>query len=159
MSQTPPIIDHKLEYQLNMMSGAAKRALLGTLLKNLQSSTGTNLTTITGDVTFTSGGVSAIGAGKVLTAMIAVAAVTGPKIKIVIRTLTIAIGAATATVTNTADINGIPLAPYIASTTLDATLTSITSLQFIASTGQIIVNGNANATAAVSVVVPMIQAT
>jgi hypothetical protein len=148
MSQTPPTIDHKLEYQLNMMNAAAKRALLGTLLKNIQSSTGTNLTTITGDVTFTSGSVSAIAA----------AAVTAPKIKIVNRTLIIAIGAKTATVTNAADINGAPLAPYIASATLDATLTAVTSFQFVASTGQIIVNGNANATAAVNVVVPIIQA-
>lgn len=158
MSQTPPTIDHKLEYQLNQMNMVAKKALLGTLLKNLQSSTGTNLTTITGDVTFTSGGVSAIGAGKVLATMIAAAAVTAPKIKSVNRTLTIAIGAKTATVTNPADINGIPLAPYITSTALDATLTAINSLQFEASTGQIIVNGNANATAAVNVVVPIIQA-
>ena len=80
------------------------------------------------------------------------------QLKLAIRTIVIAVGSKTGTVINTADINGVLLAPYIASATLDATANSITSLQFIASTGQIIANMNANATAAVSIIVPVLQA-
>ena len=89
---------------------------------------------------------------------IAAAAVTAPKAKYVTRTLTIGIGAKTATVTNVADINGIPSAPYFSSATLDATGNEIVSFQFVPSTGQIIATLNANATAAVNVNVPILQA-
>ncbi len=104
--------------------------------------------TPTGDVIPTDAGLFTIGANTV----------TAPKAKYVTRTLTIAIGAKTATVTNEADINGIPSTPYFSSATLDATGNEMVSFQFIPSTGQIIATLNANATAAVTVNVPILQA-
>jgi hypothetical protein len=98
-----------------------------------------------------------ISAGEITPAMLAANAVLAGKAKIAIRTLTIGIGSKTATVTNTADINGVPMGHYFTSATLDATATGAV-LQFVASTGQIIITAPANATAATAVAVPILQA-
>jgi hypothetical protein len=78
--------------------------------------------------------------------------------KIVTRTLTVAQGAATATATNSADINGIVLGAYFNSASADATATEIRSVRFVPSTGALTVTVNATATAATTIVVSIIQA-
>lgn len=80
------------------------------------------------------------------------------KLKVVNRDLVVAIGASSATVTTAADINGTPLAPFFTAASPDATATEIRSVRFVPSTGALTVTLNANATAATTVRVPILQA-
>jgi hypothetical protein len=96
----------------------------------------------------------------------AVEAGTGPeddsilagKLKVVNRDLEVAIESATATATNAEDIDGIPQQAHFIDAAADATATEITSVRFVPSTGALTVTVNANATAATTVRVPIIQA-
>lgn len=104
--------------------------------------------TVSGDVTITSAGVTAIGANKVLAG----------KAKIVNRDLTVAAEGTSATATNAADINGVPLQAHFTAASADATAVEITSVRFVAATGALTVTVNAAATAETVVRVPIIQA-
>lgn len=103
---------------------------------------------MSGDTTITAAGAVTIGANKVLAG----------KAKIATRDLEVAIGAATATVTTAADINGIVLGAHFTAASADATATEITSVRFVSATGALTVTTNANATAATVIRVTILQA-
>jgi hypothetical protein len=175
-----------LRYTYNDIKAAGKWGthLIYEMLGDLnadESVTGLDVTTIVGDVTITKNDqtyTSAIGSTKVVTGMIAANAVTSakiganavnnaamgsnavltPNVKYSTRTLTVAIGASTATATNAADINGVPLAAYFSSASADATATEIRSLRFVPASGALTVTVNANATASTVIVVNILQA-
>lgn len=104
--------------------------------------------TMSGDVTINSSGVTSIGANKVLAGMT----------KVATRDLEVAIGAASATATNAADISGVVLGACFTDASPDATATEITSVRFVPTTGALTVTVNANATAATTVRVTILQA-
>ena len=103
---------------------------------------------LSGDVTNNSSGVTAIGANKVLAGMA----------KVATRDLEVAIGASSATATNAADISGVVLGACFTAASPDATATEITSIRFVPTTGALTVTVNANATAATTVRVTILQA-
>jgi len=154
-------ITHKKRYHLNQMDKSPlSEPKLGDIIYNLQNATTlTELAAIHGDVLIggSDGVTSAIQAGVVLNAMIGANAVSAAKVKVVARTLTVAIGATSATVTNAADENGIVLGAYFNSATADATATAITSKRFVPATGALTVTVNAAATAATTIVVSILQ--
>lgn len=103
---------------------------------------------MTGDVTITNAGVTSIGANKVLAG----------KVKVATRDLEVAIGASSATATNAADIGGVVLGACFTAASPDATATEIRSVRFVPTTGALTVTVNANATAATTVRVTILQA-
>jgi hypothetical protein len=66
-------MSNKLKYQVNHMNPAARKAALGTRVQALENTVGAGVnlvTDVSGDVTFTTGPVSVIGAGKVVYSML-----------------------------------------------------------------------------------------
>jgi len=104
--------------------------------------------TMSGDVTNNSSGVTAIGANKVLAGMA----------KVATRDLEVAIEESSATATNAADIGGVVLGACFTAASPDVTATEITSVRFVPTTGALTVTVNANATAATTVRVAILQA-
>lgn len=104
--------------------------------------------TVSGDLTNNAAGAFTVGNDKI----------TEPKLKIVNRDLTIAAEETSATVTNAADINGVPLQAHFTAASPDATAVEITSVRFVPATGALTVTVNPAATAETVVRVPIIQA-
>ena len=80
------------------------------------------------------------------------------KMKVVVRDMSIGVGAATATATNAADIGGIVLGAHFIAASPDTTATEIRSVRFVPATGALTVAVNANTTAATVVRVVILQA-
>lgn len=150
--------------RVNKMNPTSKNVALGDRVRALEGSanivTGTeaqvpicgadgvpDAQTVSGDVTVTAAGVTSIGSSKVLAG----------KAKIVNRDITVAIGQTSGTVTNAADIDGVPLGAHFTAAA-DATATEIRGVRFIAATGALTVLVNAAATAATVIRVPILQA-
>jgi len=91
-------------------------------------------------------------------AQVADEAILVPHLKIVNRDLTIATGKTSATVTNTADINGFLGQAHFTADSADATAVKIDSVRFVPATGALTVTVSAAATAETVVRVPVILA-
>jgi len=91
-------------------------------------------------------------------AQVADEAILVPHLKIVNRDLTIAAGQTSATVTNTADINGFLGQAHFTADSADATAVKIDSVRFVPATGALTVTVSAAATAETVVRVPVILA-